>query len=59
MTAVDLDAVHKMLTEKGVRALEARYGRKFLRNFHGFLSTQLMPNGLLSTQPQQESVGLI
>lgn len=47
MTTVDLEGVHKMLTEKGVKALEATYGTKFMRNFHGFLATALaQPKGL-------------
>ena len=47
MTAVDLDAVHKLLVEQGVKALEKKYGTKFTRNFHGFLATALnKPKGL-------------
>ena len=43
VTAVDLEAVHKLLTEQGVKALEKKYGTKFMRNFHGFLATSLNP----------------
>jgi hypothetical protein len=42
MSAVDLEVVHKFLTEQGVKAFVARYGDKFVKNFHGFLSTQLL-----------------
>lgn len=43
ITVVDLDTVHKVLTEQGVKAFEAKYGTKFMRNFHGFLATSLNP----------------
>lgn len=47
MSVVDLDNVHKMLTEQGVKVLEKKYGIKFVRNFHGFLATALnQPVGL-------------
>jgi hypothetical protein len=48
MTVVDLEAVHKLLTEQGVKALEAKYGTKFMRNFHGFLSTMLNPGAQIN-----------
>lgn len=41
---VDLDAVYKVLTEKGAKGLEKVYGTKFMRNFHGFLAT-ILRNG--------------
>ena len=47
VTAVDLEAVHKLLTEKGVKALENKYGTKFMRNFHGFLATALNPGTIV------------
>ena|SRR5271166_1834676 len=38
---VDLMAVHKLLTDKGVKGLEKTYGTKFMRAFHGFLGMYL------------------
>lgn len=46
MSVVDLEQVHKFLTEKGVKAFKGKYGTKFTKAFHGFLSTKLMPEGL-------------
>jgi hypothetical protein len=43
MTSVDLDFIHAVLTQKGANALMAIHGKKFVRMFHGFLSTKLMP----------------
>lgn len=43
MTSVDLDLVHAVLTQKGARALTAMKGTKFVRMFHGFLSTKMLP----------------
>ena len=40
-TSVDLLSVHKLLADKGVRGLEAEYGTKFMRAFHGFLALYL------------------
>lgn len=37
----DLEAIHKDLTENGVKKFTAKYGDKFVRNFHGFLATTL------------------
>ena len=42
-TSVDLDFVHTVLTTKGGKALIAMKGTKFVRMFHGFLSSQLLP----------------
>lgn len=42
-TSVDLDLVHAVLTQKGVKALVAMRGTKFTKMFHGFLSSQLLP----------------
>ena len=43
MTSVDLDFVHAVLTQKGVNALIAMKGTKFVRMFHGFIAGQLLP----------------
>ena len=43
MTSVDLDLVHAVLTQKGARALTAMKGTKFVRMFHGFLSSKMLP----------------
>ena len=42
-TSVDLDLVHAVLTQKGVKALVAMKGTKFTKMFHGFLSSQILP----------------
>ena len=42
-TSVDLDFVHTVLTTKGGKALVAMKGTKFVKMFHGFLSSQLLP----------------
>ena len=42
-TSVDLEFVHTVLTTKGVKALVAMRGTKFVRMFHGFISSQLLP----------------
>jgi hypothetical protein len=42
-TSVDLDLIHTVLTTKGGKALVALKGTKFVRMFHGFLSSQLLP----------------
>jgi hypothetical protein len=52
MTVVDLEAVHKLLTEQGVNALEKKYGTKFMRNFHGFLATSLNPGKIIEEKEQ-------
>jgi hypothetical protein len=43
MTSVDLDLIHTVLTTKGGKALVAMKGTKFVRMFHGFLSTKMLP----------------
>jgi hypothetical protein len=43
MTSVDLDFIHAVLTQKGGKALVALKGTKFVRMFHGFLSTKMLP----------------
>jgi hypothetical protein len=53
MTAVNLEDVHKVLTEQGVKALVARYGKKFVRQFHGFLAMSLMPKEEPKDIPQE------
>lgn len=42
-TNVDLDLVHAVLTQRGVKALIAMKGTKFTKMFHGFLASQLLP----------------
>ena len=42
-TNVDLEFIHTVLTTKGGKALVAMKGTKFVRMFHGFLSSQLLP----------------
>ena len=41
-TAVDLEALHTLVTTEGPKGMEKKYGTKFMRNFHGFLATELM-----------------
>ena len=41
-TAVDLEALHTLVTTEGPKGMEKKYGKKFMRNFHGFLATELM-----------------
>lgn len=48
MTSVDLDFIHSVLTQKGAKALIAMRGTKFVRMFHGFLSTKMLP--MLATE---------
>jgi hypothetical protein len=43
MTSVDLDFIHSVLTQKGAKALISMRGTKFVRMFHGFLSTKMLP----------------
>jgi hypothetical protein len=43
MTSVDLDFIHSVLTQKGVKALVAMRGTKFVKAFHGFLSSKMLP----------------
>src|SRR5271166_6250957 len=42
-TSVDLEFIHTVLTTKGVKALIAMKGKKFVRMFHGFLSSKMLP----------------
>lgn len=42
-TSVDLEFIHTMLTTKGVKELIAMKGTRFVRMFHGFLSSALLP----------------
>jgi hypothetical protein len=55
MTSVDLDFVHAVLTEKGVPELVKQKGKKFVKMFHGFLSSKLLPalaaETLVPTEP--------
>jgi hypothetical protein len=53
MTSVDLDFIHAVLTQKGANALMAIHGKKFVRMFHGFLSTKLMP--ILAAEIKKEA----
>ena len=53
MTSVDLDFIHTVLTQKGANALMAIHGKKFVRMFHGFLSTKLMP--ILAAEIKKEA----
>jgi hypothetical protein len=43
MTSVDLDFIHTVLTTKGAKTLVAMKGKKFVRMFHGFLSSKMLP----------------
>ena len=43
VTSVDLDLIHTVLTQRGVKALIAMKGTRFTKMFHGFLSSQLLP----------------
>jgi hypothetical protein len=43
MTEVDLEGLHVVLTQQGVKALIAQRGEKFVKMFRGFLSTKLLP----------------
>src|ERR1700674_2966444 len=43
MTSVDLDGIHTVLTTKGVPELMKHKGIKFVKMFHGFLSSKLLP----------------
>lgn len=40
---VDLEGIHVILTQKGVKELIKQKGEKFTRMFHGFLSEELLP----------------
>jgi hypothetical protein len=56
-TSVDLDFIHTVLTTKGVKALVTMKGTKFVRMFHGFISSQLLPALAAETnaKPQEEA----
>jgi len=43
MTSVDLEFIHAVLTQKGSKALIAMRGIKFVKMFHGWLSSNLLP----------------
>ena len=60
-TSVDLEFVHTVLTTKGVKALVAMKGTKFVRMFHGFISSQLLPALAAETnaKPQDEAPATI
>ena len=60
-TSVDLDFVHTVLTTKGGKALVAMKGTKYVRMFHGFLSSQLLPAlaAEINSAPKDESPATI
>ena len=60
-TSVDLDFVHTVLTTKGGKALVAMKGTKYVRMFHGFLSSQLLPAlaAEINSKPQDEAPATI
>ena len=60
-TSVDLDFIHTVLTTKGVKALVTMKGTKFVRMFHGFISSQLLPALAAETnaKPQDEAPATI
>jgi hypothetical protein len=43
MTAVDLEGIHAIISNRGVKELERQKGKKFVKQFHGFLSSRLLP----------------
>lgn len=43
MTAVDLEGIHAIISQRGVKELERQKGKKFVKQFHGFLSSRLLP----------------
>jgi hypothetical protein len=57
-TSVDLDFVHAVLTTKGGKALVAMKGTKFVRMFHGWLSSNLLPalKAEVEEKPKEETV---
>jgi hypothetical protein len=61
MTCVDLDFVHAVLTQNGGKALVALKGTKFVKMFHGFLSSQLLPAlaAEINSKPQDEAPATI
>ena len=56
MTSVDLDFIHTVLTQKGANALMAIHGKKFVRMFHGFLSTKMLPMLAAEIKKEAEAV---
>jgi len=60
MTSVDLEFIHAVLTQKGSKALIAMRGIKFVKMFHGWLSSNLLPalaaeiNGKSEEEPRIE-----
>jgi len=58
MTSVDLEGVHVVLTQKnGVRALTAQRGVKFVKAFHGFLTSRLMP--MLNAEAEKATTEIV
>jgi hypothetical protein len=43
MTSVDLEFIHAVITQKGVKELVKVYGTKFTKMFHGFLASRMLP----------------
>jgi hypothetical protein len=58
-TSVDLDFIHALLTQKGVKALVALKGTKFTKMFHGFLSSQLLPALAAETAKVTETATIV
>ena len=56
MTSVDLDFIHTVLTQKGANALTAIHGKKFVRMFHGVLSTKMLPMLAAEIKKEAEAV---
>ena len=54
VTSVDLDLIHTVLTQRGVKALIAMKGTRFTKMFHGFLSSQLLP--ALAAETKQDEI---
>lgn len=52
MTSVDLEGVHAVITQGGVKELVKHRGKKFTKMFHGFLASRLLP----ALQSQLEAV---
>jgi hypothetical protein len=57
-TSVDLEFVHTILTTKGVAELTKIKGKKFVRMFHGWLSSNLLPalKAEVEEKPKEETV---
>lgn len=56
-TSVDLEFIHTVLTTKGVKALVAIKGTRFVKMFYGFLSSQLLP--VLAAETKVETPAMI